>query len=311
MANFENFHQVNFSYCADKLNNSPTALCCPHLSSCISNTLLTPLTHATTFSWPPHVENYTAATAANLDGQSWTDQAAQNAQAPIQGSNASGKAVTALSYANEFDAGSALGGDGSIAASSITHPPLMTMTTFLQHQHAITRAAPTSPMTAATRPMSTTSVAATMHLTAAAVTTHSTAMAVTMHSTAAAAGLKHPYDPGGNYPNNENDDNYFVYDPGGDHLNNTSNSSCTNITHNTVACSLISTAHNNTLVPHYELVHTHLIFNATPLSSTDNQPFLPSPYLQCTDATQQPSIQDVMTVAATSKQSEEAVEMVM
>src|SRR6267142_32104 len=192
------------------------------------------LTRTTTFSQPPHVENYAATT--NLDGQSRTDQAAQNAQAPIQGSNALGSAVTALSCANEFDAGSSLGGDGSIAASSITHPPLTTMTTFLQHQHAITRAAPTSPMTAATRPMSTTSVAATMHL------------------TAAAAGLKHPYDPGGNYPNNENNDNYFVYDPGGDHLNNTSNSSCTNITHNTVACSLISTAHNNTLVPHYERV---------------------------------------------------------
>src|SRR6266850_8531369 len=138
MANFENFHQVNFSYCADKLNNSLTALCRPHLASCISNTLLTPLTRTTTFSWPPHIKNY--ATTANLDGQSWTDQAAQNAQAPIQGSNASGLAVTALSCANEFDTGGALGGDGSIATLSITHPPSTTMTTFLQHQHAITRA---------------------------------------------------------------------------------------------------------------------------------------------------------------------------
>jgi len=101
-----------------------------------------------------------------------------------------------------------------------------------------------------------------------------------MHSTAAAAGLKHPYDPGGNYPNNENDNNYFMYDPGGDHLNNTSNLSCANITHNTMACSLVSTAHDDTLIPHYELMHTHLIFNATPLSSTDDHPFLPSPNSQ-------------------------------
>jgi len=217
--------------------------------------LLTPLTCATTFSWPPHIKNY--ATAANLDSQSWTDQATQNAQAPIQGSNASGLAVTALSCANEFDAGSALSGDWSIATLSVACPPLMTMTTFLQHQHAVTHAAPTSPTAAATHPMLTTSAAATvcstavattMCSTAAAATMCSTAMAATMHSTAAAAGLKHSYDPDGNYPDNENDDDYFMYDPSGNHLDNTSNLSCTNITHNTMACSLISTAHNNTLI---------------------------------------------------------------
>jgi len=136
-------------------------------------------------------------------------------------------------------------------------------------------------------------------------------MAMTMHSTAAAAGLKHPYNPGGNYPNNKNNNNYFMYDPSGDHLDNTSNSSCANITHNTAACSLISTAHNNTLIPHYKLAHTHLVFNAMLLSSTNNHPFLPSPNLQCTNTTQQPSIQDVTTAAATSKQSEGAVEMAM
>src|SRR6266850_7312004 len=320
MANFKNFHQVNFSYCADKSNNNPTAPHHPHLPSCISNTLLTLLTCTTTFSQPPHVENYAAAATANLNGQSWTDQAAQNAQAPIQGSNALGLAVTALSCANKFNVGGALGGDGSIAALSVVHPPLMTMTTFLQHQHTVTHAVPTSLIAVATCPMSTTSVAMTVRLiavamttrsTAVAVTTCSTAMAATMHSTAAAAGLKHPYDPGGNYPNNENDDDYFMYDPGGDHLDNTSNSSCANITHNTTACSLISTAHNDTLIPHYKLVHTHFVFNAMLLSSTDNHPFLPLPNLQCTDATQQPSIQDVMTTTATSKQSEEAVEMAM
>jgi len=229
--------------------------------------LLTLLTHTTTFSQPSHVKNY--ATATNLDGQSQTDQAAQNAQAPIQGSNALGSVVTALSCANEFNAGSALGGDGSIAALSIARPPLMTMTTFLQHQHTVTHAVPTSLMAAATHPVSTTSAAMTTHSTAAAATMHSTAvaatmcstavaattcstaaavtmrstaMATTMHSTAAAAGLKHPYDPGGNYPNNKNDDDYFVYDPSSDHLNNTSNSSCTNITHNTMACSLVTAA---------------------------------------------------------------------
>src|SRR6266850_8317272 len=204
MANFKNFHQVNFSYCADKSNNNPTTLCCPHLPSHISNTLLTPLTHATTFSWPSHVENYAAAAATNLDGQSWTYQAAQNAQAPIQGSNTSGSVVTALSCANEFDAGGALGGDGSIAASPITCPPSTTMTTFLQHQHTVPHAVPTSLMAAATHPMLTTSAAATACLTAAATTTCSTAvaattcstaMAMTTHLTAAAAGLKYPYNP--------------------------------------------------------------------------------------------------------------------
>src|SRR5882672_9780935 len=150
--------------------------------------LLTPLLTHATFSRPPHVENYAAATATtdNLNGQSQTDQAIQNAQAPMQGSNASGLAVTALSCANEFDAGGALGGDGSIAASSIAHPPSTTITTFLQHQHAIPCAASTSLTAAATHPMSTTS---------AATTTHLTAMAATMHSTAAAASIKHPYDP--------------------------------------------------------------------------------------------------------------------
>jgi len=219
--------------------------------------------------------------------------------------------VTALSCANEFDTGSALGGDGSIAALSIVHPPSTTMTTFLQHQHAVTHAVPTSLTVAATHPMSMTSAAATTYSTAAAATTCSTAMAVTTHLTAAAAGLKHPYNPGGNYPNNENDDNYFVYDPSSNHLDNTSNSSCANITHNTTACSLISTAHDDTLVPCYKLVHTHLVINATPLSSTNDHPFLPSPNLQHTNAMQQPSIQDVTTATATSKQSEGAVEMAM
>jgi len=168
--------------------------------------LLTPLLTHATFSRPPHVENYAATTATtdNLNGQSQTDQAIQNAQAPMQGSNASGLAVTALSCANEFDAGGALGGDGSIATSSIAHPPSTTITTFLQHQHAIPCAASTSLTAAATHPMSTTSAATTAHLTAAAMTTcstavattmHLTAMAVTMHSTAAAASIKHPYDP--------------------------------------------------------------------------------------------------------------------
>src|SRR6266850_5513715 len=82
-----------------------------------------PLTCATTFSRPPHIENYAAtAVATTLNGQSRTDQATQNAQAPIQGSNASGSAVTALSCANEFNTGGALGGNGSIATSSIAHP---------------------------------------------------------------------------------------------------------------------------------------------------------------------------------------------
>jgi len=134
-------------------------------------------------------------------------------------------------------------------------------------------------------------------------------MAMTMHSTAAAAGLKHPYNPGGNYTDNENENDCFMYDPSSDHLDNTSNSSCANITHNTMACSLISTVHDDTLVPCYELVHTHLVFNAALLSSTDDHPFLPSPNLQCTDAMQQPSIQDVMAAIETSKQSEGAVEM--
>src|SRR6266850_4342445 len=104
---------------------------------------------------------------------------------PMQGSNASGLAVTALSCANEFDAGGALGGDGSIATSSIAHPPSTTITTFLQHQHAIPCAASTSLTAAATHPMSTTSAATTAHLTAVATTMHLTAMAVTTHSTAA------------------------------------------------------------------------------------------------------------------------------
>src|SRR6267142_790735 len=86
-------------------------------------------------------------------------------------------------------------GMGPLLPCPLCIPPLTTMTTFLQHQHTVPRAVPTSPMVAATHPMSTTSVAATACLTAAAATTCSTAMAATTHSTAAAAGLKHPYDP--------------------------------------------------------------------------------------------------------------------
>jgi len=115
----------------------------------------------------------------------------------------------------------------------------------------------------------------------------------------------------GSDTDDKNNNDYFVYDPGGDHLNNTSNSSCANITHNTMACSLVSTVHNDTLVPCYKLAHAHLVFNAVPPSSTNDHPFLPSPNSRCTNAMQQPSIQDIATAAATSKQSEGAVEMVM
>jgi len=68
----------------------------------------------------------------------------------------------------------------------------------------------------------------------------------------------------------------------------------------------------NWYFPHYELAQAaHLVFNAVPPSSTNDHPFLPSPNSRCTNAMQQPSIQDIATAAATSKQSEGAVEMAM
>jgi len=126
-----------FSYCADKSNTH-----LPHCPHPISNSSSS-LTHATTFSQPPQVKDYAGAaeppsTASSSEGQ--------GPKTPIQGSNALGLAVTASSCANEFNAGGALGGDGSTTASSVAHPPSSSNDdgnsshddeplTFLQHQH--------------------------------------------------------------------------------------------------------------------------------------------------------------------------------
>jgi len=61
----------------------------------------------------------------------------------------------------------------------------------------------------------------------------------------------------------------------------------------------ISTAHDDTLAPHYKLAQaTHLVFNAAPLSSADGHP---SANARHVDATPQQVIQDAFTTAATSK----------
>src|SRR6266850_3353358 len=102
------------------------------------------LTRTTTFSQPPQVEDYTTATEPPSTASS---SEGQGPKTPVQGSNALGLAVTASSCANEFNAGGALGEDGSTTASSVTCPPSSSNDdgdsshddkplTFLQHQHA-------------------------------------------------------------------------------------------------------------------------------------------------------------------------------
>jgi len=128
-----------FSYCADKLNTHLP--CCPHPISNSSSSL----THTTAFSQPPQVEDYTTATEPPSTASS---SEGQGPKTPVQGSNALGLAVTASSCANEFDAGSALSGDGSTTASSVARPPSSSNDdgdsshddeplTFLQHQHML------------------------------------------------------------------------------------------------------------------------------------------------------------------------------
>ena len=111
-----------FSYCADKLNTHLP--CCPHPISNSSSSL----TYATTFSQPPQVEDYAAATklpsmASSSEGQ--------GPKTPIQGSNASGSAVTASSCANEFNTGVLLVGMGPLLPhpSCIPLQAAMTMAT--------------------------------------------------------------------------------------------------------------------------------------------------------------------------------------
>jgi len=83
-----------------------------------------------------------------------------------------------------------------------------------------------------------------------------------------------------------------MFDPGsissnsaldGTTLNNGSSNHPANNKHNRNAT--ISTAHDNTLIPCYKLMQAEdLIFNATPPSSADDHPFLPSGHSQLIDA---------------------------
>jgi len=83
-----------------------------------------------------------------------------------------------------------------------------------------------------------------------------------------------------------------VYDPGGDPFIHTIRRR--NAT--------VSTAHDDTLAPRYELAQAaHLVFNAASPSSADGHPFLPSTNARHIDATPQEVIQDAFTAAATSK----------
>src|SRR6266850_3472035 len=106
------------------------------------------------FSWPPCIE--ATLPLPPLDGQSRTDQASG---AECQASHPRLQCLglgshSCLSCTNEFDADSALGGDGSITVWSILHPP---SSSHDDNDHSpptySTSMLPTSPTAAATCPV--------------------------------------------------------------------------------------------------------------------------------------------------------------